>query len=164
MQLYKVSKEYYEYIKQFDAKVPYLKDDKSNRPFVGVVLYVNDVAYYAPLTSPKPKHMKMKNMIDFEKIAGGMYGAINFNNMIPVPDTEITPVDTLISDNDSKADRDYKNLLVNQLDWCQNNEAALLNKAQNLRRIVDNPNFAFVKARCCDFNLLEEKSKLFKKN
>lgn len=157
MQLYRVSGEYYNYIKQFDSKVPYLKDDKKNRPFVGIVLEINEVSYYAPLTSPKPKHKKMKNAIDFEKIDGGVYGAINFNNMIPVPDSEVVVVDTVIAESDTKAEIDYKNLLVNQLSWCQKNETVLINKAANLRRVIDNPVFNNVKKRCCDFELLEEK-------
>ncbi len=49
--------------------------------------------YYAPLTSPKPKHLKMKNGKDFRKINGGQYGAINFNNMIPVPDSALLLID-----------------------------------------------------------------------
>ena len=49
--------------------------------------------YYAPFTSPKPKHLKMKNGKDFRKIKQGEYGAINFNNMIPVPDSTLILID-----------------------------------------------------------------------
>lgn len=51
----------------------------------GILFTVNGFHYYAPLTSPKPKHLQMKNQIDFLKINQGQWGAINFNNMIPVP-------------------------------------------------------------------------------
>ena len=40
-------------------------DSKQTRPFIGILLTVNENAYYAPLSSPKPKHLKMKNQIDF---------------------------------------------------------------------------------------------------
>ena len=46
--------------------------------------------YFAPLSSPKQKHLKMKNDIDFYKLSNGKLGAINFNNMIPVPDGSYT--------------------------------------------------------------------------
>lgn len=55
---------------------------KAKRPFLGIVLTINDFSYYAPLTSPKPKHIKMKDQIDFIKINDGHWGAINLNNMI----------------------------------------------------------------------------------
>ena len=32
------------------------------RPYVGVVLEINSIHYYAPFTSPKPKHQKMKTV------------------------------------------------------------------------------------------------------
>ena len=159
--LYTISQEYYEYIKVFDSRVPSLKDDKSNRPFVGVVLDVNGIKYYAPLTSPKSKHKKMKNMIDFEKIDGGRYGAINFNNMIPVPQREVTKVDLIIRLSDTKSDIAYKLLMKNQLDWCQKNSQKLENKAATLYRVISNSNYESLKSRCCDFKLLEEKEKEF---
>ena len=51
------------------------------RPFVGVLLEINKCKYFAPLSSPKPKHIKMKNQVDFYKIDSGKLGAINLNNM-----------------------------------------------------------------------------------
>ena len=87
MKLYNVSENYILYLKMFDNMVTDNKDTKSNRPFVGIVFKINDVSYYAPLTSPKAKHKKMHNTFDFLKIKGGECGAINFNNMIPIPQT-----------------------------------------------------------------------------
>ena len=58
--------------------------EKELRPFVGVLFEIDGFEYFAPLSSPKPKHKNMKNTIDFFKIKGGELGAINFNNMIPV--------------------------------------------------------------------------------
>ena len=40
--------------------------------------------YYAPLSSPKEKHIKLKPKLGLLKINYGKYGVINFNNMIPV--------------------------------------------------------------------------------
>lgn len=42
--------------------------------------------YFAPLSSYKPKHDKMKNCLDFLKI--GNYAVININDMFPVPEGE----------------------------------------------------------------------------
>ena len=67
---------------------------KSNRPFVGVIVLLNDRLYCIPLTSPKAKFAQKKNSIDFLKIchptskdSKGAYkviGGLNINNMLPV--------------------------------------------------------------------------------
>jgi len=82
MRLYFIKDEYIDYLRKVEPKVPNNKHER--RPFVGIVLSVNGMDYYVPLSSPKCKHKKMKNSKDFRKINGGVYGAINFNNMLPV--------------------------------------------------------------------------------
>ena len=78
---YRADALYCDYLRKSDPCVPYTMDQKEARPFIGIVLTLNDYDYYAPLTSPKPKHLHMKNQVDFLKINGGVWGAINFNNM-----------------------------------------------------------------------------------
>lgn len=79
--LVRLDSKYCDYLRQFDKKVPYNYDKKELRPFIGVLFEVNDCKYFAPLSSPKPKHKKMKATLDFLKIATGDLGAINFNNI-----------------------------------------------------------------------------------
>ena len=90
---YTIDTDYCDYLRKFDSKVPYTMDSKQTRPFIGILLTVNENTYYAPLSSPKPKHLKMKNQIDFIKINSGKWGAINLNNMIPVHHSLATKVD-----------------------------------------------------------------------
>ena len=61
---YTVDTRYCDFLRKTDPLVPYTKDEKAGRPFVGIVFSVNGFHYYAPLTSPKPKHLQMKNQID----------------------------------------------------------------------------------------------------
>ena len=68
MELYKVDMNYYNYLHYFESKIPYIENEKQNRPFIGIVLNVNGKNFFAPLTSPKKKHLVMKNMQDFLKI------------------------------------------------------------------------------------------------
>ena len=112
---YMVDAAYCDYLRESDPCVPYTMERKSIRPFVGIVFSVHNVHYYAPLTSPKPKHLHMKNQVDFLKINGGEWGAINFNNMIPVHPGSLTKVEMKIFETDSPQDIAYKNLLSNQL-------------------------------------------------
>ena len=157
LKLYTLSQPYYQYISQFDAKVPHTSVGKESRPFIGIVLHFNDVSYFAPLTSPKQKHLTMKNAIDFHRIQEGQLGAINFNNMIPIPSDEAKEIDLNISIGMSTDELNYKNLLKNQKNWCDGNVDVLMNKAKHLRETIETTENEKLLRRCCDFKLLEEK-------
>ncbi len=59
--------EYINYLRKFDSKVAYNKN--KTRPYIGIVYTFNNLNYFAPLSSPKPKHLKMNNKaIDIFKI------------------------------------------------------------------------------------------------
>lgn len=57
---------YCDYLRQYDNKVPYNYDGKELRPFVGVLFMVNNCKYFAPLSSPKAKHKKIKKKNRFK--------------------------------------------------------------------------------------------------
>ena len=74
-----------------------------------MVYTFNGHNYFAPLSSPKPKHLKMSNKaIDVFKIDDGKLGVVNINNMIPTPIECLTEVLPLIKD------KKYKILIQNQ--------------------------------------------------
>ncbi len=155
---YTVASDYCDFLRAHDPCVPYTMDQKSIRPFVGIVFIVNEFHYYAPLTSPKPKHLHMKNQIDFLKIKNGELGAVNFNNMIPVPTFCLKKVEIRIMEADSKADRDYKHLLSNQLSWCNANRASILKQAEKLyHTITSGRAWENLRNRCCDFAVDEQR-------
>ena len=106
LKFYRADASYCSFLRKVDPCVPYIQDDKNARPFVGIVLTVSGLNYFAPLTSPKPKHKSMKNQVDFLKINGGAWGAINFNNMIPIHQSCLIPIDLTILSTDNKADVD----------------------------------------------------------
>ncbi|WP_242860894.1 type III toxin-antitoxin system ToxN/AbiQ family toxin, partial [Defluviitalea phaphyphila] len=119
---YTIDKKYCEFLQKIDINVPYIKDEKIKIPFIGVVFKINNINYYAPLMSPKTKYLKMKNQNDFLKIDGGRLGIINLNNMIPVHNDLLTKLDVKIVSTDTKETINYKNLLINQLSWCNSNK------------------------------------------
>lgn len=148
-----VDSSYCDFLRKSDPCVPYTMDKKLNRPFVGVLLQMGSMSYYAPLSSPKPKHLTMKNQIDMIKVNGGQYGVINLNNMIPVHINLITMVDTVVSLDDSPSEVKYKALLSNQLTWCNANKDAIISKAQKLYSIIiSNSGWDSLLKRCCDFS------------
>lgn len=60
-----VDSKYCDYLRKIDKRVPYNFSKKENRPFVGVLFNIDEMEYFAPLSSPKTKHVNMVNMIDF---------------------------------------------------------------------------------------------------
>lgn len=112
--------------------------------------------YFAPLSSFKAKHEKMKNGLDFIKV--GNYAVINLNNMFPVPDGEYTYVDIPKVKNPQ-----YKKLLTTEYRIIRKLQDKIKNHAAEVykHKITKGTTTALAK-RCNDFLLLEEKSKQFK--
>lgn len=150
MRIYKIKEEYVQYLKSFDNKVANNKKEK--RPYVGIVLEINEFKYFAPLTSPKDKHKKMKNQLDFIKLDNGNLGAINLNNMIPVSNAALIKYDI-----NKEPSILYRELLKDQLRFINSNSKDIQDKAYKLYIKVTEYN-SFIKERCVNFKLLEEKS------
>jgi len=157
MKLFNVKDEYINHLRQFEPKVLFNKNEK--RPYVGVVYAIDDFNYYIPLASPKDKFLRMKNSKDFHKINGGKYGAINFNKMIPIMNTEL-----IVLDIEKEEDAKYKNLLRNQYQVLQRMSDIIARKSTNIYALFISTDELTesdrkIKERCCDFRLLEEKMK-----
>ncbi len=136
--------------------------EKQNRPFVGILVMINGKQYCAPITSPKPKHKTMPKNFDYIKIMGkvgngeDIIGVINFNNMIPVHKSVITPIELKILPNDNLQTQHYKRLVSNQLKWCRSHSDAILKNAQKTYNIIVNgTGNQSLKKRCCNFKKLE---------
>lgn len=159
----KIDYKYCDYLRKFDNKVAYNSGSKEMRPFIGILFVVNEYEYFAPLSSPKVKHIHMKNNIDIVKIDKGRYGVVNFNNMIPVTpnnyelfDLNATPKNTY--------ELKWQNLLKSQLLWLNKNIKNVKGKAFRLyEKYKSNKLDERIKSRCCNFILLEEKCKEYNK-
>ena len=155
MNFYYISDKYVEYLYRYDNRVRLNKGQ--SRPYIGILFEINGIKYYAPLASPKEKHKAMSNTIDFRKIKGGEYGAINFNNMIPVPEKEIINISF-----DDISDDKYKYLLLNQYKYINQDSEIIMETAIKLRNVLlceDSQLTDYerrVKRRCCDIGKLEK--------
>ena len=90
LKIVKVDSKYCDYLRKYDDKVCYNAGSKELRPFIGILFTIDNCQYFAPLSSPKPKHKSLTNTIDLLKINDGEYGVVNFNNMIPVTSNNYT--------------------------------------------------------------------------
>lgn len=113
---------------------------KSARPFLGVIVICDDKQYCVPLSSPREKHKKMNNDVDFSKIydsKGKLIGVLNFNNMIPIREDVIRKIDLKIHHGDTSDIIGRKNIMINQLTACQQDCGAITKKANKLYRLVE---------------------------
>lgn len=151
LKIYYLDENYINYLRKFDSRVAYNK--KMTRPYIGVVYTLNGLNYFAPLSSPKPKHLKMSDKaIDIFKIRNGELGIININNMIPTPIECITEVLPTITD------EKYKTLVKDQTTFINNHKKDLFTKIRYFTLQYDKGNLPEkVKERCCYFRLLEKK-------
>ena len=159
---------YLKYLGIYENKVSL----KANRPFIGIVFKVNNKEYFAPLSSPKEKHKRMKTNIDFFKIDKGNLGIINFNNMIPVINNDLcrNKLDLeMLSKSLNTDDIKYFRLLKNQLEYCEKNKNIILAKAEkiyniftkNLDKLSESQKKMY--RRVNNFKVLEYASKEFEK-
>ena len=123
LKIYYLCEEYINYLRKYDLKVAYNKN--STRPYVGVVYAFNNFNYFAPLASPKPKHLKISGKaIDVFKIDEGKLGIININNMIPTPLECISEVLPTVSD------KKYKALIQKQTTYINDHKKSLFRKVK----------------------------------
>ena len=159
--LYKIDLKYIRNLAKVDDRVMSISPqiNKCMRPFVGIVIVCNDKRYCIPLSSPKNKHKDMKNSVDFMKIYDGdkLIGVLNFNNMIPVNEEVIVPLDMKIRSGDTAPIKYYKVLCSKQLKWCQQHQENIIHRANRLYNLITSGNASHdLKKRCCDFNKLEK--------
>ena len=156
LRLYKINIDYIKYLYSFDKRIQYnpnREDEYSkNRPYLGIVLHIDNFNYFVPLEHPRESHKNMKNNIFIFKIHNGIYGILGFNNMIPVKKEQIVKFD--INKIEKKG---YRQILISQYHFCNKHIGEIREKAQETyKRSFKN---VFMKKVCCDFKLLEEKCK-----
>lgn len=121
----------------------------NDRKYIGVVFTINGFEYFAPLSSFKDKHKKMKEGLDFIKIKN--YAVINLNTMFPVPPSERTYVNI-----NAERNPQYRNLLLAEYRYIKAIQEKIRKNAKTLYgiKLKDGNNTSLAK-RCNDFSALE---------
>lgn len=155
IKFYDVEKDYIKYLQTLDAQVPNIEYSTNNKFVCGIVLSINNINYYAPIS-----HMKIKqqtNMLIFNN--GLPISTIRFSFMIPAYD------EVLIEKNFkqiSLIDQQYADLLNAEYLFCKKNESQIIDKANSVYKIGCNKHHR-LNYTCCDFKLLEQKYMKYKK-
>jgi len=151
MKFYDIDEAYIDYLKTIDRQVPDIKYTSNNKFVCGVVLDINSIMYYAPIS-----HLTKKQQTNLQILnKGKAIATIRFSFMFPAP----APASVLhIKDfaKIAKTDQAYADLLAAEYKWCDGNKEDIYKKAASVYKIGCNKNHV-LNYTCCDFNLLEQK-------
>ncbi|MBP5438231.1 MAG: type III toxin-antitoxin system ToxN/AbiQ family toxin [Treponema sp.] len=131
-----ISDKYIEYLRKTETRVMSNKADSRiyHRKYLGIIEKLNSFNYFIPLSSPKQKDYtqngKIKNdslITIYIKDSKRLYGTLRFNNMIPVPESEIENYDL-----NDEGDFKYKLIVFNELYFVRQNKDKIERTAKNL--------------------------------
>ena len=147
MKIVEINDKYINYLKMYFSN--YLLDNKEdkryhNRKYIGVVFKIDNLNYFAPLSSPKKSDFNSDGTIKKSTLALirisyiynnklELLGKIKLNCMIPVPDNAIIDYDL-----NNELNKKYKDLIINEFLWLQRNETLVINSAEKLYKIKCN--------------------------
>lgn len=153
LKFYTISDEYIVYMQQFEKHIySNLKGDSPNRhTYVGILLNINSMTYFAPLVSMKAKYLKAKDKLDI--ILLKPYAIINLNNMMPVPESEVHLLDF------SKQEPHYRDLLKKEWALCKSKQDKIINYAERLYHGITSGKLNM--PHCFDYKKLEVKCAAF---
>jgi protein AbiQ len=164
LNFYIIDNDYINYLSKFEKHIAYNKNEK--RPYIGVVLIIEEHYYFAPLFSPKPKHKNYKNNLSFFRIFNKNkedLGIIRFSDMIPVLQECVYLIDT------KGKNYGYKRLLAEQYSYINQakNREKIMEKAEKIYNLVIKENSKsktaiFYNKISCNFKLLEDKCEKYK--
>lgn len=160
IRLYEVDPRYIQYLSYYEPRLFRNKQPEQihTRKYVGIVLHIHGLDYFAPLSSYKDKHCKMKEGIDFIKVKD--YAVINLNNMFPVPTRIYYYVDI-----QKERNPQYQALLRSEYRYIKSIEEKIKKNAAILYSIKarDGDTTALAR-RCNNFRKLEEACRLYDSN
>ena len=151
-----------------------------NKPYIGILINEDENKYVIPLSSAKEKHKfwnnveadrfliyeisnkksLSKNAVFKENPDGTIkqiFSVIDLKKMIPIKEGLYTRVDLTTNPQDSVETKNYKNLMNKEFAFCLKILPLIIQKANELydRQITTGKIVNF----CCDFKLLEKKSR-----
>ena len=154
LNFYDVDKEYTDYLRKFDDKIPYIEYKGRNKFLCGVVLTVNNINYYVPVSSNVHKYLS--SFIIYDEKSNGTKrptSSLRFSFMFPCPIEVLT-----LKDIKSEIDKKYKILSQKEYEYCNKHIDKIKKQALKIYKLAQNQMFR-EKYNFCDFQLLEKQYK-----
>lgn len=162
MRIYSVKDKYINHLYKDEPnnKVMFNKPEKHPRPYVGVVLNINEYNYFVPMSSAKEDRGRNLNRRVNTTIKDGdvILANLKFNNMIPVPKSQLSELDIkemLIKE------PQYGRLLEKERQFIKENVDDVQKKAQSVYTKVVDKKLPFFKNLCIDFKEMEKSHDCF---
>lgn len=156
LRFYDIDEKYVQFLKALDRQVPNIRYDTNNKFVCGVVLDVNRVKYYAPIS-----HKTEKQQTSLQIFDNGMpISTIRFSFMFPAYDEVLIPKNFMAI---AKTDQNYANLLEAEYSYCSLHIQEIKDKALSVYKIGCNKNHR-LNYTCCDFKKLEAHYLEYKNN
>ena len=151
IKFYHITEAYVEYLRPCAPHLFYNRQEEGRRrrKYIGIVLHIHHMDYFAPLSSFKEKHAAMRESLDLIKVKN--YAVINLNNMFPVPEGQYEYVDIAREEDDK-----YRDLLRAEYRYIKKMEDKIRRSASLLYRKKVEGKKCAVTERCIDFRKLEE--------
>lgn len=159
-----ISEDYLSYLRSgVEQRIP-LSDygARNMKPFFGVLFETGDLSYVTQISHPQPRHVKLKNSLDFYKVFhptdNRLIAVVNLNYMFPIPkvllkDLEYKEIENFRIFTSPAEKSKYINLLETELKIISG-----FNLQDKAKLIYDlkyqNPTHA-VSMRCFDFKNIE---------
>ena len=154
LKFYDINENYVRYLQTIDDQVPNIHYSTNNKFVCGVVLNINGVDYYAPISHTTKKY-QTSLLIYNESVP---ISSIRFSFMIPAYDEVLTE---LKFSEISKRDEKYADLIKVEYDYCKNNKTDIYEKAKAVYKIGCNKNHR-LNYTCCNFKRLESEYMKYK--
>ena len=154
LKFYYIDENYIKYLQTIDRQVPNIHYSTNNKFVCGIVLEINNIKYYAPISHTIKKYKTSKLIYNNNK----PISSIRFSFMIPAYDEVLTELDFAEI---SKRDKNYADLVRAEYDYCKNNKTDIYAKALSVYKIGCNKNHRF-NYTCCDFKKLENEYMKYK--
>lgn len=149
----KIDNDYIKELNAIDSRVQY-HHGQYDKPYLGILLTINNMDYFVPLSSRKPKHYHFEERLEFIKIENkkGLYAVIYLNNMIPVPKSCVINFNF-----NNLKDKKYANLLRIEFGICKSKQEKIIKSANILYKnmTIYPEKHPELTPNCVDFKKLE---------
>ena len=151
LKFYDVDCIYTDYLREFDKRIPYIGYENRNKFLCGIVLNINDINYYVPVSSNKTKYFSSFIIYDEKKDDKIPISSLRFSFMFPCDNKNIN-----LKDINAEKDLKYRELMRKEYKYCNKYSAQIIKKANKIYELAQKKELR-EKYNLCDFKLLEEK-------
>ena len=165
LSFYDIDKDYIDYLQNTEiekrgfTRVPNMSYEGKEQKFLcGIVLNINDMNYYVPVTSNCKQYKDNIRIVFKDDKYKKVKGSLRFNYMVPAPKEVIK--ERIIN---NEPDKKRRMFLQKELEFCNSIQERIYKQAKKTYNSVIKGNDKNLNQNACDFKLLETLAKEYSK-